>query len=263
MLVNSNAPPNGRPVRLDQSHGYVVHVIPEPCPGLYGVFKHLLDVCLAVLLLALSAPVMVLACLAVRLTSRGPMVYCQTRLGRGAKPYTIYKIRTMAHDCERNSGVCWAKPNDPRVTLVGRFLRRLHIDELPQLWNVVLGHMSLVGPRPERPEFVSELIKTIPRYRERLFVRPGLTGLAQVQLPADTDMASVRRKLAYDVFYVEHMSFSLDCRILFATVIYVLGLPFAWARVMFFVPCGEPVERAFDRPTAHQPSTVTELNPAK
>jgi len=227
--------------------------------GWYGSFKGLLDVSLAVLFLALSAPVMLLACLAVKLTSRGPIFYCQTRLGRGAGPYTIYKIRTMTHECERNSGICWARPNDPRITLVGRFLRRMHIDELPQLWNVVWGEMSLVGPRPERPEFVTDLIKAIPRYRERLFVRPGLTGLAQVQLPADTDMASVRRKLAYDVYYVEHMSFWLDCRILVGTIAYVLGLPSSWASRLFAMPSGEPVERAFDSPP--QPSPLAELNP--
>src|SRR5260370_5820150 len=110
----------------------------------------------------------------------------------------------MFHNCERNSGACWATAGDPRITPVGRCLRRLHLDELPQLWNVVRGDMSLVGPRPERPEFIPHLEKHIARYQERMSVRPGLTGLAQIQLPADTDLDRVRRKLAYDLYYIGH-----------------------------------------------------------
>jgi lipopolysaccharide/colanic/teichoic acid biosynthesis glycosyltransferase len=261
MLVNGEAQPTVLTVRVDHAHGIAGLEMPRTLPGIYGIFKHLLDFSLAFMMLLLAAPVVLLAALAVKFTSRGPMLYCQTRLGRGGKPYTIYKIRTMTHDCERSSGVRWASTNDPRVTRVGRFLRRMHLDELPQLWNVLRGDMSLVGPRPERPEFVANLVNAVPRYRERMLVRPGLTGLAQVQLPADTDLASVGLKLAYDVYYVEHMSFSLDVRILFATVIYVFGLPFSWSRFLFAIPAGEPVERAFRRTTA-QPSPVPELNPA-
>jgi len=259
MFFNSETHQNGCAVRVDTAHGRAVYVKPQPIAGWYGCVKGLLDVSLALLFLLVSAPVMFLSCLVVKLTSRGPMFYCQTRLGRGGKPYTIYKIRTMTHDCEQKSGVCWARPNDPRVTLVGRFLRRTHIDELPQFWNVVRGNMSLVGPRPERPEFVNQLIHVVPRYRERLFVRPGVTGLAQVQLPADTDVDSVRLKLAYDVYYVEHMSFWLDCRILLGTFVYVLGLPFSLSRRLFSIPCGEPVERAFRNPQP-EPAPVPELN---
>jgi lipopolysaccharide/colanic/teichoic acid biosynthesis glycosyltransferase len=156
----------------------------------------------------------------------------------------------MYHDCERRSGVRWSTAGDPRVTPVGRFLRRTHIDELPQLWNVLKGDMSLVGPRPERPEFVPHLEQCLPGYRERLRVRPGLTGLAQVQLPPDTDLASVRRKLAHDLHYVEQLSFWLDVRILFATIFHVLGLPVTVARL--FVPGGPAVEQVYGQRAAEQ-----------
>src|SRR5207253_4196733 len=142
-----------------------------------------------------------------------PVFYSQIRLGRGGKPFAIYKIRTMTHNCEKVSGAQWSTPGDARITPVGRFLRKTHLDELPQLWNVLRADMSLVGPRPERPEFVPKLEHALPRYRDRLAVRPGVSGLAQVQLPPDTDLASVRRKLAHDLFYVERMSFWLDLRI--------------------------------------------------
>ena len=154
----------------------------------------------------------------------------------------------MIHDCERLTGARWAAARDPRITLVGRFLRRTHIDELPQLWNVLRGEMSLVGPRPERPEFVPQLEKVIPRYRERLLVPPGVTGLAQVQLPPDTDLASVRRKLAYDLYYVKRLSWWLDLRILFATAGHVLGFPYSAAHTLFRMPHGQAVELAYQQP---------------
>src|SRR5206468_10815773 len=136
--------------------------------------------------------------LLVRATSRGPAIFKQVRLGRGGRPYALYKIRSMAHDCERLTGPRWATAKDPRVTPLGRFLRRSHLDELPQLWNVIRGEMSLVGPRPERPEFVARLERQVPGYRERLGILPGITGLAQVQLPPDEDLDHVRRKVACD-----------------------------------------------------------------
>ncbi len=215
-----------------------------------------LEVLAALLLLVLSAPIIFVAALLVKLTSRGPVFYAQIRLGRRGKPYRMYKIRSMTHDCERLSGARWATQGDPRVTTVGRFLRRTKIDELPQLWNVVRGEMSLVGPRPERPEFVPQLERAIPHYRDRLLVRPGLTGLAQVQLPADTDLASVRRKLAYDLYYVRHQSLLLDVQILLATALYVLGIPFAVARTLFCVPSGRLVERANPVPAVRRPKLV-------
>jgi lipopolysaccharide/colanic/teichoic acid biosynthesis glycosyltransferase len=133
------------------------------------------------------------------------------------------KIRSMAHNVEAKSGAVWSQPNDPRITRFGRFLRESHLDELPQLLNVVKGEMSLIGPRPERPEIVAQIERSLPRYRERLQVRPGITGLAQMQLPPDSNLASVRRKLAYDIQYVHEIGPWLDLRISVSTVLYLVG----------------------------------------
>jgi lipopolysaccharide/colanic/teichoic acid biosynthesis glycosyltransferase len=162
----------------------------------------------------------------VKLTSRGPAFYSQFRLGLNGRPFRIYKIRTMRQDAERHSGACWSTRGDPRVTLLGRFLRKTHLDELPQLWNVLRGDMSLVGPRPERPEFVPTLERAIPGYRDRLLVRPGVTGLAQVRLEADTDLDSVRRKLLYDLEYVRTVSLWLDVRLVICTAFHMAGVPY-------------------------------------
>ncbi len=172
----------------------------------YESIKPWLDFALALVMLLISAPIILLAVVLVRLSSRGPLIYTQKRLGLGGKVFTIYKIRTMYQDSERDGGPRWCVPGDPRVTPVGRLLRWSHVDELPQLINILKGEMSLVGPRPERPEFLDQLERALPNYRQRLTVRPGLTGLAQVQQPPDTDLSSVRRKLNYDLCYVERMS---------------------------------------------------------
>jgi lipopolysaccharide/colanic/teichoic acid biosynthesis glycosyltransferase len=129
----------------------------------------------------------------------------------------------MTHDCERLSGPRWSTRGDSRVTFVGGFLRRSHTDELPQLWNVLRGEMSLIGPRPERPEFVMQFVRLLPRYAERLLIRPGLSGAAQIQLGPDTDLDSVRRKLAYDLYYVQHLGPWLDCRIACGTLGHLVG----------------------------------------
>jgi lipopolysaccharide/colanic/teichoic acid biosynthesis glycosyltransferase len=212
----------------------------------YLAAKSVIELAVATILLTLTSPLMLFAALLVKLTSRGPVIYSQVRVGRFGRLYRIYKIRTMVHDCEQQSGACWSPARDPRVTLVGRFLRRAHLDELPQLWNVIRGDMSLIGPRPERPEFVPVLQQAIPHYADRLLVRPGVTGLAQVQLPADTNLESVRRKLAYDPYYVRQVSFWLDVRILFCTVFKVLGVPFYVLRDVFRMPSRREVERAYE-----------------
>jgi lipopolysaccharide/colanic/teichoic acid biosynthesis glycosyltransferase len=179
---------------------------------------------LVLLVFVVTLPIVALAFLIVRLTSRGPGLYSQKRVGIHGRLFDIYKLRTMYDDCERGSGPKWSNPDDPRVTPVGRFLRRSHLDELPQLWNVLRGDMTLVGPRPERPEFVARLELEIPQYRDRELVRPGVTGLAQIQLPPDTDTESVRRKLGYDLYYLREAGWWLDLRILFATVLKVAGV---------------------------------------
>jgi lipopolysaccharide/colanic/teichoic acid biosynthesis glycosyltransferase len=214
-------------------------------PGAYLACKRAADFVLGGILLVLTAPLILVACLLVKLTSRGPVFYSQVRLGLAGRPFTIYKIRTMQNNCERLSGPRWASVCDPRVTRVGRLLRLTHLDELPQFWNVFWGDMSLIGPRPERPEFVPQLEKFIPFYRDRLLVRPGLTGLAQVQLPADSDLESVRRKLARDLFYVQRVGLVLDVKLMLATAFYLARIPFAVARFLLRVPSGAVVENAY------------------
>jgi lipopolysaccharide/colanic/teichoic acid biosynthesis glycosyltransferase len=205
--------------------------------------KTILDFIAAAVLLVPATPVILLAALLVKLTSRGPAFYMQTRLGRDGRLFTIYKIRTMMHKCESLTGPRWSMPGDPRITCVGHFLRVSHLDELPQLVNVLRGDMSLIGPRPERPEFLPELAAAFPWYPERLLVRPGVTGLAQVQLPADTNLDSVGHKLTYDLYYIQNMGPWLDLRILFCTALYAVGLPFRLSRDLFRIPTVAPAPR--------------------
>jgi lipopolysaccharide/colanic/teichoic acid biosynthesis glycosyltransferase len=201
-----------------------------------------IDFVLALVLLVPAAPFIVLGALLVKLTSRGPAFYSQMRVGRHGRVFRIYKLRTMTHESEKH-GAVWCKPGDPRVTPVGRFLRATHLDELPQLWNVLAGDMSLVGPRPERPEFVPRLEEALPGYRDRLAVRPGITGLAQVQLPADTDIESVRRKLVHDRYYIEKMGLWLDLRLVLCTALKMLHVPFVFSERILRVPGSRVVER--------------------
>jgi lipopolysaccharide/colanic/teichoic acid biosynthesis glycosyltransferase len=206
----------------------------------YESVKPLVDFALAAVIFLLSLPVIAVAVVLVRLTSRGPAIYTQIRLGLEGKVFTIYKIRTMYLDSERHCGPSWSVPGDPRVTPVGRVFRWCHVDELPQLVNILLGQMSLIGPRPERPEFLNQLERALPDYRRRLSVRPGLTGLAQVQQPPDTDIASVRRKLNYDLYYVQSMNLWLDFRVLLATVLKCLGVSFVWIGRILQLPDPNP-----------------------
>jgi lipopolysaccharide/colanic/teichoic acid biosynthesis glycosyltransferase len=198
--------------------------------------KLLLDKLISGLLLVGSAPMLLVAMIAVKLTSRGPAIYTQIRLGRDGVPFRILKIRSMIHDCESKSGIRWSGPRDPRVTRVGAFLRSTHIDELPQLINVLRGEMSLIGPRPERPELVDQLERVLPLYRERLMVSPGITGLAQIQLGPDVDLRSVASKLVCDLHYVQNMSAWLDFQIAVSTSFYLLGIPFALMHRLLGVP---------------------------
>jgi lipopolysaccharide/colanic/teichoic acid biosynthesis glycosyltransferase len=194
--------------------------------------------------LVILTPVIALTALLVRATSRGPAFYTQTRVGRNGRLFTIFKIRTMIHECESLTGPRWSMPGDPRITPIGHFLRRTHLDELPQLLNVLRGEMSLIGPRPERPEFTAKLERALPAYPERLRVRPGVTGLAQVHLPGDTSLASVRIKLAHDLYYIQQLSPGLDVRIMVCTLLRVLGVSFESIRRLSGLPSEAAVERA-------------------
>jgi exopolysaccharide biosynthesis polyprenyl glycosylphosphotransferase len=169
------------------------------------------------LLLVLIAPVAAAIALAISLDSPGPILYRQVRVGRGGRPFSMWKFRTMRVDAEAGTGAVWAKKNDPRVTRIGNLLRRTRLDELPQLFNVLRGDMDLVGPRPERPEFVAMLKKHIPFYEVRQLVRPGLTGWAQIGYPYGASIEDARQKLAYDIYYVKHASPILDLIVLFHT----------------------------------------------
>lgn len=179
----------------------------------------------AAVLLLPALPLIVLLVMLVHITSPGPGIYRQRRVGLQGKVFTLYKIRTMLKDAEARTGPVWTAPNDPRITRLGRLLRPLHLDELPQLFNVLKGEMTLIGPRPERPEFTQHLARQIPGYLQRCSIMPGITGLAQINLPPDTDLDSVRRKLVLDLAYVREACFELDLRIFLCTATKLVGLP--------------------------------------
>jgi lipopolysaccharide/colanic/teichoic acid biosynthesis glycosyltransferase len=179
----------------------------------------------AALMLFALAPVVLLCAVVVRLTSKGPSFYSQVRLGHRGRLFRIYKLRTMKFRCEAETGAVWATARDPRVTRVGRVLRRLHLDELPQLWNIACGDMCFIGPRPERPEIAEKLLLDIPNFNERLAIRPGLTGLAQVLQMADTSIDSARRKLRLDLDYGRREGIWLDARIVVGTALIIVGVP--------------------------------------
>ena len=179
--------------------------------------KRIFDLFFSAILLFLSLPIMLISALAIRLDSPGPIFYKQERVGRGLKIFAVYKFRSMCSNAEQH-GAKWAQKRDPRVTRIGKWIRLFRIDELPQLWNVLIGEMSLVGPRPERPEFVKELDNQIPYYCVRHTVTPGITGWAQIKYPYGASVEDAFRKLEYDLYYVKNMSFLLDFKILLRTV---------------------------------------------
>ncbi len=184
----------------------------------FALAKEVADIVGAFAALLLFSPVMVLCAVLIRCTSRGPLIFKQVRLGRGGRPFVMYKLRTMYTDAERGTGAVWARRNDDRVVPVCRWMRRAHLDELPQLINVIKGDMSLIGPRPERPEIMAELEKVYPDVHRRLAVRPGITGLAQVTQGYDTSVEAFREKLKADLEYIEKSRWSMEFRILAATL---------------------------------------------
>ncbi len=186
--------------------------------GYYEVCKRLLDIFLALIGLIVGIPLMIIFGAIIMIETPGAAIYTQTRVGKGGKIFTIYKLRSMGDDAEKN-GAQWAQQNDPRVTKVGAFIRKTRIDEIPQVFNVLKGDMSIVGPRPERPSFTLKFNKDIPRFISRLHVKPGLTGWAQVN--GGYDMTP-REKWEADMYYIENCNLMMDLRIIFKTVRIVL-----------------------------------------
>jgi sugar transferase (PEP-CTERM system associated) len=180
--------------------------------------KRVIDVTLALIGIAIAAPIMLLVAALVRLTSSGPVLYRQDRVGLNGKVFTVHKFRTMRQDAEAGTGPVWSQANDSRITTLGRFLRRTRLDEMPQLWNVVRGDMSFVGPRPERPSFVEQLTATIPFYGQRHVVKPGITGWAQIRYTYGASVEDAIEKLQYDLYYIKNLSIAFDAVIVLETI---------------------------------------------
>ena len=183
--------------------------------------KRVGDVIVAIFLLIITSPIIIISVLLIKLSDRGPVFYSQVRTGLDGNPFRIWKLRTMRIDAE-HQGAQWSSRSDPRITKLGSFLRITRLDELPQLWCVLTGSMSLIGPRPERPEFDQQLSEKIPYYELRHQIRPGLSGWAQVNYPYGASFDDSANKLSYDLYYIKHFSFFLDLLILFKTMRLVL-----------------------------------------
>lgn len=238
----------------------------ELVPAGYFAWKDYGGRCLAAVLFVAGLPIMAATMLLVRLTSRGPAIYRQLRVGRNGRTFMMYKIRTMRVDAEAATGPVWTQSRDPRITPVGRWIRKLHLDEFPQLVNVLRGEMALIGPRPERPEFTRNLAVEIPGYLNRLAVRPGITGLAQINLPPDTDAESVRRKLVLDLDYVREGRLSLDLKILACTFVRLFGFKGPRVTRLFHLdytsrlPSPSPVVDSSTDGTLHRPADSVRVN---
>lgn len=184
----------------------------------YSLTKRTIDIIGSVIALILFSPIFLVTALLIKLTSKGPIFYTQTRVGKDGQNFEIYKFRTMKVDAEQATGPVWAAKNDNRLIPAGKFIRKAHIDEMPQFVNVIMGNMSIIGPRPERPIFVEQFKKEISDYTKRLDVKPGITGLAQVWHHYDETIDDVRKKIKYDILYIKKMCFWTDVRILARTV---------------------------------------------
>ncbi len=188
----------------------------------YDAWKRLFDILASLALLTFAVPVMLFLSFIVRLSSTGPAIYCQRRLTAGRRVFTMFKFRTMVSDAETKSGAVWASKDDPRITKIGKFMRKTRLDELPQLMNVLIGDMSLIGPRPERPEIAIDLQKEFPDFMKRCDVPAGLTGLAQVSSGYADSVDSYKDKLKHDLEYVQNRSLLLDLKIMLKTVLVVI-----------------------------------------
>ena len=188
------------------------------------ILKRIIDIFISLFVLILMFPVLLITAVLIKLTSKGPVFYTQERVGKDWKNFYLFKFRSMIPDAELDSGPAWADLNDPRVTPIGRFMRKTRLDEVPQFINVLKNDMSVVGPRPERPFFVEQLKKEIPYYSKRIRIKPGITGWAQVKHTYDSSLDDVREKLQYDFYYIENMSLNLDFKIIVNTIIVVFTM---------------------------------------
>jgi len=186
------------------------------------LFKRLFDVVARLILLTLTLPVVIITAIAIKLESKGPAFYRQRRVGLYNVGFDIIKLRSMRQDAEAGGKAVWAEKDDPRITRIGRFIRKVRIDELPQAWSVLKGEMSFVGPRPERPQFVEDLEQKLPYYAERHMVKPGITGWAQINYPYGASIADAKEKMSYDLYYLKNFTIFLDVLILLQTARVVL-----------------------------------------
>jgi len=209
--------------RTSQIYGIpLIDIMPELMPEWEKKLKRVIDVLVSFTILIVTLPVSLITAIIIKLDSKGPVFFGQERSGVNGSSFRMLKFRSMFEDAEKHTGPVWSQKNDPRVTRVGKVMRRLRIDEIPQMYNVLKGKMSLVGPRPERPFFVEKLSEEIPYYKRRLKVRPGITGWAQVKHKYDENIEDVKVKLRYDLFYIENMSIRMDFKILMRTMYVVL-----------------------------------------
>jgi len=201
----------------------MIRILAEPMPPWEKNVKRLIDILVCLVVGIVSLPLLFIIAVCIKLGSRGPVFYAQERVGYRNKILRVYKFRSMIENAEKDSGPVWADKNDLRITRVGNILRKTRLDELPQIYNILRGDMSLVGPRPERLFFVEKLKRKIPYYPLRLKVKPGLTGWAQIKHRYDRSLDDVREKLKYDLYYIENMSLNMDFKIILATIFVVLG----------------------------------------
>ena len=209
--------------RTSQIYGIpLIDIMPQLMPEWEKKLKRIFDIIISLLILIITSPVLIITAIAIKIDSTGKVFFRQERCGINGSIFKILKFRSMRKDAEKHTGPVWSQKDDPRITKVGKFIRRVRIDEIPQMINVLKGEMSIVGPRPERPYFVEKLSEEIPYYKRRLKVRPGITGWAQVKHKYDETIEDVKVKLRYDLFYIENMSLRMDFKILLRTVFVVL-----------------------------------------
>ncbi|MCH7886514.1 MAG: sugar transferase [Candidatus Marinimicrobia bacterium] len=210
--------------RTNQIYGLpLIEILPEFMPAWERSVKRLMDILVSIGILGGLLPFWLLFGIIIKIDSRGKILYRQERVGKEGRQFNIFKFRSMSSDAESETGPVWATEDDPRVTRVGKFLRATRIDEVPQFINVLMGDMSLVGPRPERQFFVDQLKKEMPLYTRRLRIRPGITGWAQIKHKYDESLDDVKRKLRYDLFYIENMSLRMDFKIILSTIKVILS----------------------------------------